>query len=647
MKERILRFKTVPRWIILLLDLVILTWSFALSYFIAKQFNFHEVIRGHFFVYTGIYTVLALPVFFIMRIHTGLIRYSDARDMLKIFSAMLMNSAVYVAVVYLVLSPLMRIRDEQLGLVLLINFFIATSLLIMLRIAVKSIYFTLMRRLRDVDTVRVLIYGADQNAIMAKQALENSTESKFIIVGFIDTNRSKLNSYIERKRVYHVKDLVLLKDKYAIDQMIFVKDHFGGRDKKVIAERCLRMGIKVLTVPPASEWVSGRLRLRQIKNLRIEDLLQRAPIKINNDRICDDLCGKRILITGAAGSIGSEIVRQVLRYEPQMLILCDQAESPMHEIQLEIEELFPASHVVVAIADIRNLERMHQIFNDYRPELVYHAAAYKHVPMMEKNPGEAVSTNVGGTKNIADLSVLFGVKKFVMISTDKAVNPTNVMGASKRIAEIYTQSLDAQQSVHLLDTADAGLIKGIKGTRFITTRFGNVLGSNGSVIPRFSAQIERGGPLTVTHPEITRYFMTIPEAVQLVLEAGTMGHGGEIYVFDMGKPVKIIDLARKMIQLAGLKPEKDIEIVYTGLRSGEKLYEELLNDGEKVLPTHHAKIHIARVNSLPHDQAKRLVYELIALNERKNNSKVVRKMKEIVPEFVSKNSPFEALDTVG
>jgi len=596
-------------------------------------------------VYTAVYSLIVLPVFFLMRIHTGLIRYSDTRDMLKIFSAMLIATVTYVAVAYLILGPLMNIRDRQLGLVMLINFFIATSVLIMLRISVKSMYFMLMRKMRDVDTVRVLIYGSDQNAIMAKQALENSTESKFVIVGFIDTNRSKLNSYIERKRVYHVKDLPALKDRYAVDQLIFVKDNMGSRDKKVIVERCLRLGIKVLTVPPASEWVSGRLRIQQIKNLRIEDLLQRAPIKINNDRICDDLCGKRILITGAAGSIGSEIVRQVLKYEPQILILCDQAESPMHEIQLEIEEKYPASNVVVAIADIRNLERMHQIFNDYRPELVYHAAAYKHVPMMERNPGEAVSTNVGGTKNVADLSVLFGVKKFVMISTDKAVNPTNVMGASKRIAEIYTQSLDQSQSVEMVDPA-TGKSRVVKGTRFITTRFGNVLGSNGSVIPRFQAQIEKGGPVTVTHPEITRYFMTIPEAVQLVLEAGTMGKGGEIYVFDMGKPVKIVDLARKMIQLAGLKPDKDIEIVYTGLRSGEKLYEELLNDGEKVLPTHHDKIHIARVTPVDHNYAKRAIYELLALNERRNNAGVVRKMKEIVPEFVSKNSPFEALDTV-
>lgn len=645
MRELILRFKTVPRWAILLLDLVILFWSFTLSYFIVKEFNFSEIVRGHFLIYTATYCGITLPVFYLMRIHTGLIRYSDTRDMLKIFSAMLITSLVYLTISYWGIKPAFAIGDTQIGAVMLTNFFIGTSFLIMVRIIVKSIYFMLMRKIRNVDTVRVLIYGSDQNAIMAKQALENSTESKFVIIGFIDTNRSKLNSYIERKRVYHVKDLGLLKDRYAIDQLIFVKDHLGAKDKKVIVERCLRLDIKVLTVPPASEWVSGRLRLQQIKNLRIEDLLQRAPIRINNGKICEDLCGKRILITGAAGSIGSEIVRQVLRYEPQMLILCDQAESPMHEVQLEIEEKFPGSNVVIAIADIRNLERMHQIFNDYRPELVYHAAAYKHVPMMERNPGEAVSTNVAGTKNVADLSVLFGVKKFVMISTDKAVNPTNVMGASKRIAEIYTQSLDKQQSLQFTDTT-TGARQVIKGTRFITTRFGNVLGSNGSVIPRFRAQIERGGPLTVTHPDITRYFMTIPEAVQLVLEAGTMGQGGEIFVFDMGKPVKIVDLARKMVQLAGLKPDKDIEITYTGLRSGEKLYEELLSDEEKVLPTHHDKIHIARVNSIDFDKAKRVIYELIALNERKNSSGVVRRMKEIVPEFVSKNSPFEALDSV-
>ncbi len=644
MKSLILRFKTVPRWAILLLDLLIIAWSFTFAYFIAQQFNFPAIVRGHLFYYTGLYALIAMVVFYTMRIHTGLIRYSDTRDMLKIFSAMLLTTIAYALGAHLVLKPALGVLAPNFTTILLVNFFIATSLLIMLRIAVKNIYFTVMRKVRDVDTVKVLIYGSDQNAVMAKQALESSTESRFVIVGFIDTHRGKLNSYIERKRVYHIKDLAMLKEKYAIDKLILVKEYMGHKDKKLIVERCLRVGIKVLTVPPATEWVSGRLKKQQIKNLRIEDLLERPPIRINNAHICDDLCGKRILITGAAGSIGSEIVRQVLKYEPQMLVLCDQAESPMHDIQLEIEEKFPASNVNVVIADIRNLERMHRVFNDFRPELVFHAAAYKHVPMMERNPGEAVSTNVEGTKNIADLAVLFGVKKFVMISTDKAVNPTNVMGASKRIAEIYTQSLDKEQTFRFSNPA--GDLAEVKGTRFITTRFGNVLGSNGSVIPRFRAQIEKGGPITVTHPEITRYFMTIPEAVQLVLEAGTMGKGGEIYVFDMGKPVKIVDLATKMIQLAGLKPGKDIEIVYTGLRSGEKLYEELLNDTETVLPTHHSKISIARVTDWDVKQSKKMINELIALNMRKNSSGIVKKMKEIVPEFVSNNSPFEALDTV-
>jgi FlaA1/EpsC-like NDP-sugar epimerase len=642
MKQFILRFKTLPRWTILLLDAFLLGWAFCLAFFIAVQFKFSSISIVPFFSATITYTLLALPVFYSMRIHTGLIRYSDMRDMLKIFSAMTMVSCLFLGISYLGLQHLVSIPMDQLVLITLISFFSGTLSLIMLRIAAKNVYLLLRRRVQDAEVVSVLIYGTDQNAIMAKQALESSNSAHYVILGFVDTGRAKLNSYIQQKRVYHVKDLPYLSEKFDIDQMILVNEHLGSREKRVIVERCLRLGIKVYTVPPATEWASGRLKVQQIRNLRIEDLLQRAPIRINNQAIGEDLIGKRIMITGAAGSIGSEIVRQVLKYEPQLLILCDQAETPMHDVQLEIEEKFPNSRTVLAIVDIRNLERLHVIFNDYRPEIVYHAAAYKHVPMMEKNPKEAISTNVEGTRNVADLSVLFGVRKFVMISTDKAVNPTNVMGASKRIAEIYTQCLDKSQTLSL-DTSNGQKL--IKGTRFITTRFGNVLGSNGSVIPRFRAQIEKGGPITVTHPNITRYFMTIPEAVQLVLEAGTMGNGGEIYLFDMGKPVKIIDLANKMVQLAGLVPEKDIEIVYSGLRSGEKLYEELLNDAEKTMPTHHPKIRVAKVIPVDIEGVKKSIYELIALNGRKNNTVVVSKMKEIVPEFVSNNSPFEALDS--
>jgi FlaA1/EpsC-like NDP-sugar epimerase len=415
-----------------------------------------------------------------------------------------------------------------------------------------------------------------------------------------------------------------------IDELLIVNENLDERSKRVVIERCIRFGIKVLTVPPTKNWLSGKIDKKQIQKLKIEDLLQRPAIQINQEKVKEDLYGKRILITGAAGSIGSEIVRQVISYDPSLLILCDQAESPLHEIQLEIQDEHPNSNIEIVLMDVNNYDRMNKLFVTCKPQLVYHAAAYKHVPMVENNPFEAVSVNVGGTKNIADLSVKYGVEKFVMVSTDKAVNPTSVMGASKRLAEIYTQSLNNSD---------------IKSTRFITTRFGNVLGSNGSVIPRFRAQIEKGGPITVTHPDITRYFMTISEAVQLVLEAGTMGKGGEIYVFDMGKPVKIVDLAKKMIRLAGLKEGKDIKIVYSGLRPGEKLFEELLANSEIILPTHHDKISVAKVRKYPFEEASKVTNELLNIIKLNNNEEMVMMMKKIVPEFLSKNSIYESLDT--
>jgi FlaA1/EpsC-like NDP-sugar epimerase len=408
------------------------------------------------------------------------------------------------------------------------------------------------------------------------------------------------------------------------------------------------MGLKVLTVPPTEQWISGKLRINQIQDLKIEDLLQREPIVIQNDNISRELTGKRVLVTGGAGSIGSEIVRQVLNYDPAMLIICDQAESPLHDLQLEVEELFPEANLKIYIANIQNYNRMHALFEEYNPEIVFHAAAYKHVPMMENNPSEAILTNILGTKTLADLSIAFDVEKFVMISTDKAVNPTNIMGASKRIAEIYIQSLNNVnvQSLNNIDYISTRLNNLTHSkTKFITTRFGNVLGSNGSVIPRFRAQIEKGAPLTVTHPEITRYFMTIPEAVQLVLEAGSMGKGGEIFIFDMGEPVKIVDLARKMIKLAGLIPDVDIKIVFTGLRPGEKLYEELLNKEEASIPTHHEKIKISKVISYPYDKVAVEIKDLITSIQKSNDDyEIVKKMKDIVPEFLSKNSKYEELD---
>lgn len=632
-KERIKAFllegKTISKWVILFLDFLIISWSFSFSFLLVKGFNFSQIDGNRFLIYVAVFCVSALTVLYFGRMHTGLLRYSNSVDLIRIFSASITFSAVFLALILLFGSSVIDGAYLNLFLVVLINFFICTSLLVMLRIMARNTYQFLTRRFAGKDFVRTLIYGSDRNAVLVKQALEANREVNYVVVGFIDTNRKRLYSYMEQKKVYHFKELPDLKKYKKIEQLVIVHENLDERSKKVVIERAIRLGIKIVTVPPTSEWLSGTLDKKQMQKLKIEDLLQRKPIKIDQSKVENDLCGKRVLITGAAGSIGSEIVRQVMGYKPALLILCDNAESPLHTIQLEIEERFPQGKIEVVISDVRDKNRMDKLFRLCSPQIVYHAAAYKHVPLMESNPFEAIGVNVAGTKHVADLAVRYKADKFVMVSTDKAVNPTNVMGASKRLAEIYIQSLNQYAE---------------NNTRFITTRFGNVLGSNGSVIPRFRSQIEKGGPVTVTHPEITRYFMTIPEAVQLVLEAGTMGHGGEIFVFDMGKPVKIIDMAKKMIQLAGYEEGRDIKIVFSGLRPGEKLYEELLATAELTLPTHHEKISIAKVRVYPYDDTSKSIDELIGATKTKNNEAIVRKMKEIVPEFISKNSVYEQLD---
>lgn len=595
------------------------------------HFQFTEILRGYFFIYTYLYCAVAVLVMYSMRIHKGLIRYSNTRDMVRIFISAFVSSVIYLFLVRFWVIPVLHINIHihTIEIILLANFSVSSTLLIMMRTTAKGMYFYIKNN-HDDDRTVVLIYGSDHNAVLVKQALESSEKSNFTIAGFLDNDVNKVNREIEQKRVYSTDSLEKLKIKYNIEKLIVMNQQLEDPDKKLIVEKCLAMGIQVLTVPPSDQWIYGKLNLRQIQDLKIEDLLQRKPIQIDTTKIAGDVKDKRVLITGAAGSIGSEIVRQVLEYGPAMVILCDQAESPLHEIKLDVEEKYPQMDIRIFIADVRNHQRMHKLFIDFRPQIVFHAAAYKHVPMMEENPTEAVLTNILGTKHVADLSIAYKVHKFVMISTDKAVNPSNIMGTTKRIAEIYIQSLKNSPQNDC--------------TRFITTRFGNVLGSNGSVIPRFKSQIQKNGPITVTHPEITRYFMTIPEAVQLVLEAGTMGEGGEIFIFDMGQPVKIIDLAIKMIKLAGLRPEEDIKIVYTGLRPGEKLYEELLNQGEITLPTHHEKIKIAKVITYPYEQVAADIQELLILNKYNNEIDIVNKMKEIVPEFISMNSQFEQLD---
>jgi FlaA1/EpsC-like NDP-sugar epimerase len=637
MKKYLLFTRVVPRWLIMLVDLFITAWSFSTAYFIVQRFEFVNILRGYFFVYTGLYCIIAAVVMYAMRIHTGLIRYSNTRDVLRIFSSVFISSMFYLLFVNIWVIPVLHVNSFTINLVLLVNFSVSCTLLVLLRTTVKSIFFYINNNSSAKKTV-VLIYGSDNNAVLVKQALETSAKTNFAVVGFVDDDDKKIDKEIQQVRVYHIDKLAKLKGKHDVDKLIIMNHNLDEQAKKIALEKCLALGIQVLTVPPSDQWIYGKLNLQQIRDLKIEDLLQRKPIRIDNTRISEDLQGKRVLVTGAAGSIGSEIVQQVLNYKPAMVILCDQAESPLHDMKLEVEEKFPDVPTKIFIADIRNHQRMHKLFSDYRPEVVFHAAAYKHVPMMEENPSEAVLCNVLGTKHVADLSVAFGVGKFVMISTDKAVNPSNIMGTTKRIAEIYIQSLK---------DSPANNRPGVQSTRFVTTRFGNVLGSNGSVIPRFRAQIQKGGPITVTHPDITRYFMTIPEAVQLVLEAGTMGIGGEIFIFDMGEPVKITDLALKMIKLAGLQPEKDIKIVYTGLRPGEKLYEELLNLGERTMPTHHPKIKIAQVITYPYKQVKADIDELLTLNKEHDDMTLVNKMKEIVPEFISRNSHFEFLDNIG
>lgn len=648
MKMLVLKSKDVPRWVIQLIDFILISWSFTLSYFIIKHFEFPEIYRGHFFIYTGLYCVISSTVFYCMRIHTGLIRYSNTQDIFRIFSAILISSLAYPIFNQIIIVGYFNIKSLHIANVLLLNFFINSSLLIMLRTAVKET-FHFAKRIESSNKERVLIYGANNSAVLIKKAIEASKLDSFLICGFIETNIKKANTYIEQKKVFHTQDLHRLKQKYKVSKLIIENEELGQLQKKHLIEQCLKAGIKVVTVPPSDQWVYGKLSLRQIKDLNIEDLLQREPIVINNEQISNDLVNKRVLVTGAAGSIGSEIVRQILKFDPESIILCDQAESALHDVQLEVEEKFPKSKIKIFIANIQNFKRMQILFNEYRPQVIFHAAAYKHVPMMEKNPSEAVLTNVLGTKNIADLSILSGAEKFVMISTDKAVNPTNVMGTTKRIAEMYTQSLNNSPENFFENYETEKLLFKVQKsskTKFITTRFGNVLDSNGSVIPRFRSQISKGGPVTVTDPEITRYFMTIPEAVQLVLEAGTMGKGGEIFVFDMGKPVKIAKLASQMIKLAGLIPGEDIKIVYTGLRPGEKLYEELLNEKETTIPTHHEKIKIAKVIPNSYDEVLDDLEELILMSHHDDDYMIVKKMKEMVPEYISKNSEFEHLDTL-
>ncbi|HTH54968.1 MAG TPA: nucleoside-diphosphate sugar epimerase/dehydratase [Cyclobacteriaceae bacterium] len=614
---------------IVFIDVSVIGFSALLGYLLRFNFSVPEL-QAHRFQYGIIvYASCGLLSILITNSHRGIIRYTGIQDGVRIFYMTIVNVAL-VSATNLAFSLSYRANAVPYS-VILITLLSSFLLLFNYRLLVKYI-FSYYRNFM-IKQSRVMIFGAGQTGIITRHVLESTPRMK--VVGFLEDAEDKTGKVIDGISIFDAKtsDLQRLFDDFSIDELIFTPKDISLERKNEVVDACMRSHVKVRTVPPVEKWVKGELSLNQIKEINIEELLGREAIKINNRSIETDLRGKKILITGAAGSIGSEIFRQVAATNPAAIILVDQAESALYELELESRSLETSARLYWYLADVNNKDRMRSIFEAHRPTVVYHAAAYKHVPMMENNPAEAITCNILGTKTVADLAVQFSVSKFVMVSTDKAVKPTNVMGCSKRIAEIYVQSYN-----------DYLEKSGGPHTAFVTTRFGNVLGSNGSVIPLFKKQIQDGGPITVTHPEITRFFMTIPEACQLVLEAGTMGKGGEIFIFDMGKSIKILDLAEKMIWLSGLQPRRDVDIVFTGLREGEKLYEELLNDNENTTRTHHQKIMIAKVQHYSYEEVNRYVELFEDLIYDKNELKSVALMKELVPEFRSNYSRYEVLD---
>ena len=616
--------KFTSPWLVLAIDCVLVLQTFVFAYFI--RFNFTlDFDSKEFFIQQPFVLVLAFISFYAIGSYKGVIRHTGVKDAVNVVKAVSLL-AVFLIVAVLINNKSGAFPNFTIPLsIIIVHYLLNIVVLISSRFVFKVLYRNIMLDFKS--NTNVLIYGAGDSGFITHSALVKDTKQGFNIVGFIDDNKSKIGKTIDGVMVYSSKALTrefILRNR--IREVIVSIQNIKSSRLMEITDRLISQNVKVKIVPAMELWIDGELNIGQIKQIKIEDLLERAPIVLNNPVIKRELKNKVVFITGAAGSIGSEIARQVARCNAKQLILIDQAESPLYDLQQEFVNS-KTSNFVAEIADVRDPLRMQQLFELYKPEILFHAAAYKHVPLMEENPYEAIRVNVGGTKRLADLAVSHKVDKFVMVSTDKAVNPTNVMGASKRVAEMYISSL--------VNTGK---------TKFITTRFGNVLGSNGSVIPLFKKQIAAGGPLTVTHKDITRYFMTIPEACQLVLEAGIMGKGGEIYVFDMGESVKIYDVAKNMIQLSGLKFPEDIDIKISGLRPGEKLYEELLANDENTLPTYHDKIMIAKVADFNKAEVKEKIEGICTATSQVENIEIVRLLKKLVPEYISNNSVYEELD---
>lgn len=629
-----LRFKyrsLVPRWAIFTIDTFIVLVALLFAFLLRFNFNIPEHELQLMYISVPVLLAVRIGGFFLFRIYAGMIQYTGSEDAQRV-AIMLALGTLFTGLLNFISLQLTGSYLVPFS-VIIIEFFISVFAMSAYRLGVKLLYEELVQVRKEKSNV--IILGANEYGLITKKTLERDPKKDVQVIAFIDNKNDLLRQKLEGVSIYDSRnDLEDLLQDQVVDLLIIAVPNIPASRKKQVVDTCLKYNVRVLHVPPMSKWINGELSMNQIREVKIEELLERDPIQLDNERISKQLIGKRILITGAAGSIGSEIARQVAGFNPQKLFLLDQAETPLFELQQELKGELPGEKFEVVIGDVRNKDRMENIISSFMPHIIYHAAAYKHVPMMEDNPSESLLTNVQGTMVCADLAVKYDVENFVFVSTDKAVNPTNVMGASKRIAEIYVQSLNQFLTEKNIEP----------NTHFITTRFGNVLGSSGSVIPQFRKQIAEGGPVAVTDPEITRFFMTIPEACQLVLEAGAMGKGGEIFIFDMGEPVRIVDLAKKMIQLSGLELGKDIQITFTGLRPGEKLVEELLNTAENTIPTHHPKIMIAKVREYDFASVRKEIIELIDLFNSQDNLEIVTKMKELVPEFISNNSVFEKLD---
>lgn len=632
--NRILRilFKkfSAPRWMVFGLDTIAVFITFYLAYLLRYNLTIADVNEERALKQSVIVMIVYTVFFFVFRTYQGRIRHTTIRDTFNLFLTTTSSLIVLLGVTFFsrhnAPTSILHLPIS----ILLIHWGIITVVLFFERVITKMLYELISTN--TFNRKNILIYGAGSMGNTVKGVIESDKANNYRVIGFLDDDKKVQRKNIGGIKVYSPKKLnEKFIEKNKIQLLLFAMNYISPSRKSKIIEKSLDLGLELLETPQFDTWLNGELKVKQLRKVKPQDLLGREPIKLDMVKIQKELNGKTIMVTGAAGSIGSEIVRQLIRFDVKLLVLVDQAETPMFYLSNELTTHYNLSSVRMVIADVTHAEKMERCFEQFRPDIVFHAAAYKHVPVMEEHPHEAFRVNVGGTKILTDLSIQFAVEKFVMVSSDKAVNPTNVMGATKRLCEMYVQSI-AQQP----------MLK----TQFVTTRFGNVLGSNGSVIPLFTKQLEEGGPITITHPEITRYFMTIPEACQLVLEAGFMGKGGEIYVFDMGEPIMIVDLAKQMIRLSGLTPDKDIQIVFTGLRPGEKLFEELLADHENSLPTHHPKIMIARVRPVNAGLVMTTINHLLINLYRYSNHELVSTFREMVPEYHSSNKVYNGKSEV-